>query len=504
LDARAGAAEEGAGRSGLIRRYITQSSRSRGHSYDPRAATHYLEACRFSDTAVGVTVFLLALICAATYELPGLGAAMFTPDLSYANVALLAGVSVTWYGMFALTRLYDARYLGGLLSDARRVLIGTALASLAIMLLPLPSMGARIHAVPFFVLLAPVVTLTVRAVLRVSFGLAGSNAERMILILGNGPRGRDLLRAIEARPDRRERVMGFLDRDDRPVPERVAEKTLGGLTDLEAFLLHNVVDEVLIALPIKSCYADISAAIQTCETVGVDCRYLANLFDCMVAEPRYGPRYPQPMVTMKVVPDDYRLRVKRAIDIVGSALGLTLLAPIFIAVAIAVKLSSPGPAFFVQERHGLGRRRFRMLKFRSMVADAPALQASLESLNEADGPVFKMRDDPRVTPVGRFLRRTSLDELPQLINVLRGDMSLVGPRPLPERDVGRFSEACLLRRFSVKPGVTGLWQVSGRSDLDFDEWIRLDLKYIDEWSLGLELKILTQTLPAVLRKTGAA
>jgi exopolysaccharide biosynthesis polyprenyl glycosylphosphotransferase len=338
--------------------------------------------------------------------------------------------------------------------------------------------------------------------LRVSFGLAGSNAERMILILGNGPRGRDLLRAIEARPDRRERVMGFLDRDDRPVPERVAEKTLGGLTDLEAFLLHNVVDEVLIALPIKSCYADISAAIQTCETVGVDCRYLANLFDCMVAEPRYGPRYPQPMVTMKVVPDDYRLRVKRAIDIVGSALGLTLLAPIFIAVAIAVKLSSPGPAFFVQERHGLGRRRFRMLKFRSMVADAPALQASLESLNEADGPVFKMRDDPRVTPVGRFLRRTSLDELPQLINVLRGDMALVGPRPEEESVVALYDER-QRKRLLVKPGLTGPMQVYGRSDLTFEERLAMERDYLDNLSLLTDLAILLRTPRAIVRGDGA-
>jgi lipopolysaccharide/colanic/teichoic acid biosynthesis glycosyltransferase len=144
-----------------------------------------------------------------------------------------------------------------------------------------------------------------------------------------------------------------------------------------------------------------------------------------------------------------------------------------------------------------------MFKFRTMVRDADALQASLESRNEAGGPVFKIANDPRITPVGRFLRRTSIDELPQLFNVLRGDMSLVGPRPLPLRDVARFTRTADLRRLSVRPGVTGPWQISGRSDIDFDDWVKLDLQYIDRWSLALDLRILARTVPAVLRGTGA-
>jgi exopolysaccharide biosynthesis polyprenyl glycosylphosphotransferase len=195
--------------------------------------------------------------------------------------------------------------------------------------------------------------------------------------------------------------------------------------------------------------------------------------------------------------------VKRLIDIVGAALGLLLFAPALLAIALAVRLTSPGPVFFVQERYGLNRRIFRMYKFRTMVQDAEARQADLEHINELDGPVFKIRSDPRITRIGGFLRRTSLDELPQLFNVLSGEMSMVGPRPMATRDVHRFSESWLMRRFSVKPGLTCLWQVSGRNNLDFDEWMRLDLKYIDSWSLGLELRIMLKTVPAVLRGTGA-
>ena len=169
---------------------------------------------------------------------------------------------------------------------------------------------------------------------------------------------------------------------------------------------------------------------------------------------------------------------------------LAALSPVFLVIAAAIKLSSPGPILFIQERFGLNKRRFRMYKFRTMVVDAEARQTALEGLNEAQGPVFKIKHDPRITPLGRFLRKTSLDELPQLLNVLKGEMSLVGPRPLPNRDVTRFNESWLMRRFSVKPGLTCLWQINGRSNTDFDTWIALDLKYIDEWSFLLDFKIL--------------
>ena len=190
-------------------------------------------------------------------------------------------------------------------------------------------------------------------------------------------------------------------------------------------------------------------------------------------------------------------------DVAGATALLILLSPLMLLVALLVKLTSPGPVFFVQERLGLHKRRFPMFKFRTMVVDAEERQEELESLNEAGGPVFKLRNDPRVTPLGRWLRKTSLDELPQIFNVLLGELSLVGPRPLPLRDFERFDEFWFNRRFSVKPGLTCIWQVSGRSQTSFDRWIRQDLEYIDNWSLALDLKLLLKTIPAVLRGTGA-
>jgi lipopolysaccharide/colanic/teichoic acid biosynthesis glycosyltransferase len=172
-------------------------------------------------------------------------------------------------------------------------------------------------------------------------------------------------------------------------------------------------------------------------------------------------------------------------------------------IAVIIKITDPGPVFFKQSRIGLGKRRFQMYKFRTMVADAEQQLRNLEHLNEASGPVFKLRNDPRITPFGRLLRKTSLDELPQLINVLRGEMSLVGPRPLPVRDYEGFNEDWQRRRFSVRPGLTCLWQIAGRSSIPFEKWMQLDLQYIDRWSFWLDLQILMRTIPAVIRGLGA-
>ena len=171
---------------------------------------------------------------------------------------------------------------------------------------------------------------------------------------------------------------------------------------------------------------------------------------------------------------------------------------------LLIKLTSPGPVLFVQERVGLGKRSFRLYKFRTMMQGAEKKLAELEHLNEMSGPVFKIKNDPRITKIGHFLRKTSIDELPQLINVLKGDMSLVGPRPLPVRDYNGFEQDWQRRRFSVRPGITCLWQVNGRSNVSFDKWMKLDMEYIDNWSLLLDFKILILTIPAVFRGSGAA
>jgi exopolysaccharide biosynthesis polyprenyl glycosylphosphotransferase len=273
---------------------------------------------------------------------------------------------------------------------------------------------------------------------------------------------------------------------------------------LETIMSEHPVDEVLVILPPKSYGPLVEKIVSRCEEEGVMVRVRAELFELRTAKAYADDLEGLPILTIRSGPhDDWGLLTKRLIDIVGSAILLLMLAPLFLLVALVIKLDSAGPVFFSQERIGLNKRRFRILKFRTMIEGAEKRQAELEEQNEARGPVFKIKNDPRMTRVGRFLRRFSIDELPQLVNVLRGEMSLVGPRPLPVRDVERIDVAAQKRRFSIKPGLTCLWQVNGRSDIGFDEWVRLDLQYIDHWSLGLDMLILLKTIPAVFRGPGA-
>jgi exopolysaccharide biosynthesis polyprenyl glycosylphosphotransferase len=197
------------------------------------------------------------------------------------------------------------------------------------------------------------------------------------------------------------------------------------------------------------------------------------------------------------------LLVKRVLDVAGSLVLLIVLAPLFLVAAVLIRLTSPGPVLFAQKRLGLNKRQFTMFKFRTMVPAAESIQEKLLHLNEMTGPVFKIKNDPRVTPIGRVLRKTSIDELPQLFNVLRGDMSLVGPRAMSVRDYQHFSEDWQRRRFSVPPGITCLWQIRGRNTIPFEQWMVLDMQYIDRWSLWLDLKILALTIPAVFKGSGA-
>jgi len=276
------------------------------------------------------------------------------------------------------------------------------------------------------------------------------------------------------------------------------------ISQLEAIIAHEPVDEVFIALPRNQYSHLVDTMVRLCEEQGIIVRLHSDLLPLKVARWHVDELDGRQIVTIRSgPPDGWQLVFKRALDLCGS-LGLLLaLAPVFALVAVVIRVDSPGPVFFKQERVGMNKRRFQLLKFRTMTQDAEQQQALLERRNEACGPVFKIKNDPRITRVGRFLRRYSIDELPQLINVLRGEMSLVGPRPLPARDIERIEAQWHKRRLSMKPGVTCLWQVNGRSDVDFGRWVTMDLEYIDNWTLGLDLKILLKTIPAVLRGSGA-
>ena len=245
--------------------------------------------------------------------------------------------------------------------------------------------------------------------------------------------------------------------------------------------------------------------IKVCETEGVEAWLLADFFAPQIARASFDEMFGHPLLVFRTTPEtSWQMIAKMLLDFSG-ALAATIVSAIpMLIVAAFVKLTSPGPVFFRQQRSGLNGAPFNIFKFRTMMTNAEQIQHELAAMNEMSGPVFKITNDPRLTPIGRFLRKTSLDELPQFFNVLRGEMSLVGPRPLPVNEVKRFNDLSHRRRLSVKPGLTCLWQIGGRSKItDFDEWVRLDLEYIDSWSFWLDLKILLLTLPAVLRGTGA-
>jgi exopolysaccharide biosynthesis polyprenyl glycosylphosphotransferase len=246
-------------------------------------------------------------------------------------------------------------------------------------------------------------------------------------------------------------------------------------------------------------------AIAACEVEGVEAWLVADFIRTSIARPDFDVFGTRPMLVLRTTPDlSWALLVKDFIDRVGALFGLILAAPLFAIIAIGIKLTSPGAIIFRQKRSGKNGRPFTMYKFRSMHTDAAMRQAELTAFNQMSGPVFKLADDPRVFPFGRLLRRTSLDELPQLLNVLKGEMSLVGPRPLPIYEVEKFENTAQRRRLSMKPGLTCLWQVSGRNNLsNFQEWVKLDLQYIDNWSLWLDCTILLRTIPVVLFGAGA-
>ena len=329
---------------------------------------------------------------------------------------------------------------------------------------------------------------------------------RYMLILGTNHRAAAFARRVLANRERGYRLLGFVD-DEWPGMAEFKNTGFPLVCDyagLADFLRRNVVDEVATYLPFGSCYNRYLEVAALCEQHGIVLRFHADIFSLKTARWRAevfeGDHY---ISTYTGANEGFDQLIKRTLDVTVAVLLLLVLLPALLCVAIAVKFSSPGPVFFLQDRIGLNKRRFKIWKFRTMVNDAENLMAGLERQNEVSGPVFKMKNDPRVTPLGKWLRRTSLDELPQLFNVLRGDMSLVGPRPLPVRDYEGFNEDWQRRRFSIKPGITCLWQVNGRSAISFDQWMRLDLQYMDDWSLWLDLKILAKTVPAVLKGAGA-
>ncbi len=337
--------------------------------------------------------------------------------------------------------------------------------------------------------------------------ISGRNL-RYVLLVGANLRALRLAGMLETSAGLGYRILGFAD-DECQAPSREFRESgyrlVSGLAELPSFLRGSVIDEVIICLPLKSFYQEAARVIAFCEEQGIVVRVLTDLFNPRLARSKAASFEGESVISFYTGNmEDEMAFIKRAMDIAISFVLIVILSPVLLMAVLLIKLTSPGPVFFVQKRVGLNKRRISVYKFRTMVPDAEKKQAELEALNEMSGAAFKIKDDPRVTSAGKFLRKTSIDELPQLFNVLLGDMSLVGPRPLPERDFENFDTDWHRRRFSVRPGITCTWQISGRNNISFDRWMELDMEYIDRWSLWLDIKILLGTIPAVLRGSGAA
>jgi exopolysaccharide biosynthesis polyprenyl glycosylphosphotransferase len=430
--------------------------------------------------------------------------------IKVSNALLGVGLLITWHLAFAVQGLYLSHRFASQRKEMKEVAQAIVFCSGVLLVAAQTGHWPTINFVT--VLLFAFVGFSFIAGMRLLLRLnlrrlrkRGHNS-RALLIVGGGTRSRRFAERIQRRLDLGYKLVGYVESDPAFAHQPMGGAGwLGAVDDLPEILSREVVDEATIALPIKSHYTQIEFAISILEEQGITTHLLSDLFPQKLARSHTGELDGVPIVSLHSVPPfSWRTEAKRLLDVIIGTVLLLLLLPLFVVVAIAIKLDSAGPIFFVQDRFGLNKRHFRMIKFRTMRADAEARMQEVEHLNEKSGPIFKIKNDPRVTRIGRWLRKTSIDELPQLINVLFGEMSVVGPRPLSVRDALRMELAWQRRRFSVKPGLTCLWQVSGRSNLSFEQWMELDLEYIDHWSLKLDASILLRTIPAIMSARGAS
>jgi exopolysaccharide biosynthesis polyprenyl glycosylphosphotransferase len=455
------------------------------------------------DVMIAVAAFVLAAGSAENHSWLALPSWILEPM----HLVFIAVAMAVWHFLLLRRQLYNSRRLVSADGESRDLLIGVAqlIAAVAVgAIVVSPDLADREFLVRFFFSLS-IALIASRIVLRRLLRRIREQGRnlRSVLLVGSGHRAAWLIRKFAMDPSLGYRVLGFVDdRVQGGLPWGTPH--LGSLDHLRDLLSTSVIDEVFVALPMKSYYERIQRVVADCELQGVPVTLMSDFFSTRLARTDFALVGDSPAMRLSNgLETSPQAAVKRYLDFGLAAVALLVLSPLLLVVAILIKLTSPGPVIFAQTRTGLNKRPFTLYKFRTMIADAESKQADLEYQNEASGPVFKIRQDPRVTPLGGFLRKASIDELPQLFNVLKGDMSLVGPRPLPLRDVAGFQEDWQRRRFSVLPGITCLWQLSGRSDVSFDRWMELDLEYIDNWSLALDFAILVRTIKAVVRREGA-
>jgi exopolysaccharide biosynthesis polyprenyl glycosylphosphotransferase len=419
-------------------------------------------------------------------------------ELAVGGFITLWPVSLWLHGLYRVrARLTIRREL---LDIGRSVILFAAVILSLLFLLKLPdvSRGLLIPLFPTMGAISFGARLALRGLLA-RLRIRGRNT-RFVLIVGTNARAQQFANMLESHTDLGLRVIGHLgaDGDERA---RLTRPVLGDLEALEDILHSNVVDEVALCLPVAQ-WQRIDELARLCEEEGKIVRVPLYVLEHTLSKGRVEEVDGLPIYSMVTGPDRIlALTAKRAVDVIGSAIACVVLSPVLLAIAVAIRLDSRGPILFRQERVGEHGRRFRIVKFRTMVVDAEEHLEELRDRNEIQGHAFKVTSDPRITKVGRWLRATSLDELPQVWNVLRGEMSLVGPRPPLASEVAGY-DIWHRRRLSMKPGITGLWQVDGRRESDFDRWVETDLAYIDGWSFWLDLRIIARTIPAMLHRQG--
>jgi exopolysaccharide biosynthesis polyprenyl glycosylphosphotransferase len=421
-----------------------------------------------------------------------------------APILFLTAYALTWIGLLALQGLYQSRAHWSVASEASGVIKASVLLGL-ILIASLFLLDATDVSRAVLLSVIPVqagVTILTRYVLRRVLWALRRNGRnlRNVLVVGTGPSALDFARRLEDRWELGFTVVGIV--GDDPGATVVRWPWSGPIDDLPTILHRMIIDEVVICLP-SSDRSAIDAIARLAMDQGKTIRIPLEVPTMVLTEGHVEDLDGTPVVSIVSGPDrELALAAKRLMDIGGAIVGLILLSPFLLGAALAVRLSDHGPVLFRQPRAGLNGRPFQIAKFRTMVVDADARRAELRAHNEIDGNAsFKMTNDPRVTKVGNFLRKSSIDELPQLWNVLRGEMSLVGPRPHPFDDVAGYDD-WHRRRLSMRPGITGLWQIGGRRETSFDRWVEKDLEYIDRWSLWLDFRVIVATIPALIRAEG--
>ncbi len=470
-----------------------------------------LAGLKLFDLMLMVVSFALATI-PVLYASAGVSVEdFFSVRVKVQNFIIFLGLILAWHVIFSALGVYESRRCLCLQSAAYNTFKATSLCALVLGITSAICHVRMVNlafVVEFWAALSALAVIT-RLGIRYLLTRPRTRARhtRNVLVVGTNPRAVEVARRIESMPELGARVIGFADEDWQGLAafHKAGHRVVCDFGYFAEFVRKAAIDEVVMALPIKSFYFQASRIAALCEEQGIVFSVVPTLFNLKIARARAESLEGESFLTLYTGRlEGWPAVLKRALDFTIALVLLVLLAPLFLVTAILIKLTSSGTVFFSQERIGLNKHRFRIWKFRTMVRDAESRMAQVEGLNEVTGPVFKITNDPRITPLGKFLRQTSVDELPQLYNVLKGEMSLVGPRPLPVRDYEGFDRDWHRRRFSVRPGITCLWQVNGRSSIPFDQWMKMDMEYIDHWSLWLDMKILLNTIPAVLRGSGAA